>query len=57
VLEWVRGTGLRPVLTALSAADAAAFEATYAERLRTAYPRTEHGTVFPFLRTFVVGQK
>jgi trans-aconitate 2-methyltransferase len=57
VLEWVRGTGLRPVLTALSDADAAAFEATYAERLRTAYPRTEHGTVFPFLRTFVVGQK
>jgi trans-aconitate 2-methyltransferase len=57
VLEWVRGTGLRPVLAALSDADATAFEAAYAARLRTAYPRTEHGTVFPFLRTFVVGQK
>jgi trans-aconitate 2-methyltransferase len=57
VLDWVRGTGLRPVLAALSDADAAAFEATYAERLRQAYPRTEYGTVFPFLRTFVVGQK
>jgi trans-aconitate 2-methyltransferase len=57
VLEWVRGTGLRPVLQALSDADAATFERQYAERLRAAYPRTEHGTVFPFLRTFVVGHK
>ena len=57
VLEWVRGTGLRPVLQALSDADAAAFERQYAERLRAAYPRTEYGTVFPFLRTFVVGHK
>jgi trans-aconitate 2-methyltransferase len=57
VLEWVRGTGLRPILAALSAEDAAAFERDYAERLRAAYPRTEYGTVFPFLRTFVVGHK
>ncbi|MFL6163621.1 MAG: methyltransferase domain-containing protein [Jatrophihabitantaceae bacterium] len=57
VLEWVRGTGLRPVLAALSEADAAAFQRSYAERLRAAYPRTESGTVFPFLRTFVVGHK
>jgi trans-aconitate 2-methyltransferase len=57
VLEWVRGTGLRPVLQALSDADAAAFERQYAERLRAAYPRTEYGTVFPFRRTFVVGHK
>jgi trans-aconitate 2-methyltransferase len=57
VLEWVRGTGLRPILAALSAEDAAAFERSYADRLRAAYPRTQYGTVFPFLRTFVVGQK
>jgi trans-aconitate 2-methyltransferase len=57
VLEWLRGTGLRPILAALSAEDAAAFERSYAERLRVAYPRTEYGTVFPFLRTFVVGHK
>lgn len=57
VLEWVRGTGLRPVLAALADTDAAAFERTYAERLRAAYPKTQYGTVFPFLRTFVVGQK
>ncbi|HJQ02193.1 MAG TPA: methyltransferase domain-containing protein [Jatrophihabitans sp.] len=57
VLEWVRGTGLRPVLAALPADEAAAFEREYARRLRIAYPATEHGTVFPFRRTFVVGRK
>lgn len=59
VLEWVRGTGLRPVLAALDAADpsgatTAAFEAECAERLRHAYPAGPHGTVFPFRRVFAV---
>lgn len=57
VLEWVRGTGLRPVLQALSATDAAEFEATYAARLRDAYPANAHGTVFAFRRIFCVGHK
>lgn len=57
VLEWVRGTGLRPVLAALDADEAAAFEAEYAERLRGAYPRRPYGTVLGFLRTFVVAHK
>jgi trans-aconitate 2-methyltransferase len=67
VLEWVRGTGLRPVLAALAgqlapdpgdsrpAADA--FESEYAELLRTAYPEDAHGTLFPFRRVFAVGHK
>jgi trans-aconitate 2-methyltransferase len=57
VLEWVRGTGLRPVLAALEAEDAKRFSAQYAERLREAYPRREYGTVFGFSRTFVVAHK
>ncbi len=57
VLEWVRGTGLRPVLAALAATEAAEFEAEYRQLLRTAYPRTDHGTVFPFTRIFCVGVK
>jgi len=57
VLEWVRGTGLRPVLAALPAEAAAEFEREYAARLRAAYPAAEYGTVFPFLRTFVVAAK
>ena len=57
VLEWVRGTGLRPVLAALSPEDAAAFSAEYAALLREAYPRREFGTPFPFARTFVVARR
>jgi trans-aconitate 2-methyltransferase len=57
VLEWVRGAGLRPVLDALPAADAAEFEAEYSELLREAYPATSHGTVFPFRRIFAVARK
>lgn len=57
VLDWVRGTGLRPALNALSAADAEAFEQEYSVRLDAAYPQRDFGTVFPFRRIFVVGQK
>ncbi len=57
VLEWLRGTGLRPVLAALSADDGAEFSAALADRLRAAYPPTPHGTLFPFRRLFVVGHK
>lgn len=57
VLDWVRGTAVRPVLAALSAEDGKAFEAEYAAALRAAYPATDHGTVFPFRRIFAVAQK
>jgi trans-aconitate 2-methyltransferase len=57
VLEWVRGTGLRPVLNILSGDELARFEASYATLLRDAYPKRPYGTVFPFRRTFVVASK
>ncbi|MQS07118.1 trans-aconitate 2-methyltransferase [Streptomyces alkaliphilus] len=60
VLEWTRGTALRPVLTALADAPAEreAFSAEYAERLRGAYPRRPDGTtVFPFRRLFAVARR
>ncbi|MGO4235968.1 trans-aconitate 2-methyltransferase [Pseudarthrobacter sp. YAF2] len=57
VLEWVRGTGLRPVMAALAPDDAKLFETEYAAALREAYPRGPHGTVFPFRRIFAVGRK
>ncbi|WP_125612245.1 trans-aconitate 2-methyltransferase [Specibacter cremeus] len=57
VLNWMRGTGLRPVVGALGPGDAAAFEAEYAALLAEAYPPGEFGTVFPFRRIFMVGQK
>ncbi|WP_457971475.1 trans-aconitate 2-methyltransferase [Arthrobacter sp. D1-17] len=57
VLEWVRGTALRPVLAVLSPEDGAAFEREYGQRLAEAYPSTEYGTVYPFRRIFAVGRK
>jgi trans-aconitate 2-methyltransferase len=57
VLEWLRGTGLRPVLAALSDEDAAAFTADLAALLRNAYPPTPAGTLFPFRRVFVVAHR
>ncbi|MEU6820573.1 trans-aconitate 2-methyltransferase [Streptomyces atriruber] len=60
VLDWVKGTGLRPVLTALADDPEAteAFLAEYRELLRKAYPATPgHGTVFPFRRVFAVARK
>ena len=57
VLNWVRGTALRPVLTALDADEQDEFVGSYAEALRAAYPPDEFGTVFPFRRTFAVGHR
>jgi trans-aconitate 2-methyltransferase len=57
VLEWVRGTALRPVFAVLDEADARSFEAQYAALLREAYPPAEMGTIFEFRRIFCVGRK
>jgi trans-aconitate 2-methyltransferase len=54
VLEWTKGTTLRPVLAALDAEQAAAFVGEYAERLRAEYQPHPFGTVFPFRRVFAV---
>ncbi|MFJ5777821.1 trans-aconitate 2-methyltransferase [Streptomyces sp. NPDC093094] len=59
VLDWVKGTGLRPVLTALADDPETrdAFLDDYRAALREAYPATDHGTPFPFRRVFVVARK
>ncbi len=58
VLEWMRGTGLRPVLSALADPESrSAFEAEYGELLRRAYPRQPFGTVLPYRRIFVVARE
>jgi trans-aconitate 2-methyltransferase len=57
VLEWVRGTGLRPILAVLSETEQAEFETSLAALLRDAYPPGPAGTLFPFRRTFCVGHK
>ncbi|MDQ0991375.1 trans-aconitate 2-methyltransferase [Streptomyces sp. V3I7] len=59
VLDWVKGTGLRPVLTALADDPEArdAFIAEYRDLLRQAYPSASYGTVLPFRRLFAVAVK
>ncbi|MBA3524170.1 MAG: methyltransferase domain-containing protein [Geodermatophilaceae bacterium] len=56
VLEWMRGTALRPVLAELPAAEQPGFLAEYGAALRTAYPAGPHGTALPFRRVFAVGR-
>jgi trans-aconitate 2-methyltransferase len=59
VFTWVSGTGARPTLQALEAADPALrsrFEDEFKRRLRAAYPDTGHGVVLPFRRVFVVAR-
>lgn len=57
VLDWVRGTGLRPVLAALGPEDSEDFEKEYATLLAEAYPAGDFGTIYPFRRIFMVGEK
>ncbi|MFD9979203.1 trans-aconitate 2-methyltransferase [Streptomyces massasporeus] len=59
VLDWVKGTGLRPVLTALADDPEAreAFVTEYRAALREVYPAGPHGTPFPFRRVFAVARK
>jgi trans-aconitate 2-methyltransferase len=54
VLEWTKGTTLRPVLAALDEEQAAAFLREYGERVRQAYSPRPFGTLFPFRRVFTV---
>ncbi|MFI0351450.1 methyltransferase domain-containing protein [Actinomadura sp. 9N407] len=69
VLEWVKGTTLRPVLTALDraepqgstetqgSAETRDFLSEYGAVLREAYPATPYGTVYPFRRVFVIADR
>lgn len=57
VLEWVRGTGLRPALDVLDDPDELeVFLDDYEAELERAYPRGPAGVVLPFRRVFAVGR-
>jgi trans-aconitate 2-methyltransferase len=57
VLEWITGTALRPVRSALSDPDWLDFRADLAPRLRDASPPRPDGTTwFPFRRVFTVAR-
>lgn len=57
VLEWVRGSALRPLLSALTAEERRGFKMQYAAKLREAYPKRADGkTLFPFRRLFILAR-
>lgn len=57
VLEWVRSTGLRPVLGVLEEGpERDEFLEAYAAELESAYPRRPFGVLFPFSRIFAVAR-
>jgi trans-aconitate 2-methyltransferase len=58
VLEWVKGTALRPILNALGERERELFLAEYARRLSAAYPARPDGrTLYPFRRLFMVATR
>ncbi|NOT54106.1 MAG: methyltransferase domain-containing protein [Deltaproteobacteria bacterium] len=57
VLEWVKGTALRPTLSRLNAEQQREFQTVYGDKLRAAYPEGPHGTLFPFRRLFFVARR
>lgn len=55
IVEWYKGTGLRPFLDLLSPVDQPHFLTDYRALLASAYPRRADGRViFPFLRLFFI---
>ena len=59
ILEWIRGTGLRPFLEALSSDEQRRrFEELFLSGLTAAYPAQKDGRVlFPFRRLFIVAYR
>jgi trans-aconitate 2-methyltransferase len=58
VIEWFKGSGLRPFLTRLSEIEQAAFLDCYRSALATAYTPLPDGIVLlPFPRLFIVGTR
>lgn len=55
ILEWYRGTGLRPYLSALSAERKPDFEQVILQKIMERYPKQKNGDViFRFPRFFFV---
>ena len=58
VVQFTKGSALKPLLQALPAEQSQAYEKRYAQLVRAAYPpRADGRTLFPFRRLFIVAQK
>jgi trans-aconitate 2-methyltransferase len=58
IVEWMKGSGLRPFLQRLEASEHGDFLASYLDRVKQAYPRRASGKVlFPFRRIFLLASR
>jgi trans-aconitate 2-methyltransferase len=57
VLEWVKGTALRPMLAVLEPVDQIEFLEECKRQLLGAYPQESFGTLLPFKRVFFVAHR
>ncbi len=58
VVEWFKGSGLRPFLAPLTPSEAVSFLAEYRDRIADAYPAMPDGSVLlPFPRLFLVSTR
>jgi trans-aconitate 2-methyltransferase len=58
VVNFMRGTALRPFLSVLPGPEATKFIEAFTQKMATAYPRQRNGqTLFPFRRLFVIAQR
>jgi trans-aconitate 2-methyltransferase len=57
VVDWYKGSGLRPVISELPPDLVEEFLAEFRARMAAAYPAAPYGTVFPFRRVFVVAAR
>ena len=57
IVEWMKGTALRPLLTALAPPEQEEFLEALLARVTPLHPRGPHGTFFPFRRLFFVARR
>jgi trans-aconitate 2-methyltransferase len=57
IVEWFKGTGLRPFLDPLDSRQRAEYLARYAERLARFFPAQSGEVLLPFPRLFMVGRR
>jgi trans-aconitate 2-methyltransferase len=57
IVEWIKGTSLRPILSALAERETAEFLSEFAAGLTRLFPANPTGVVFPFRRLFFLARR